>query len=147
MSVEATLGGDGCRLVVRIKGYAQPDLTGGMDANFLVGEIELRVGMSAPFYVTMPVKAHTEDIRRFHDQLQLLDHELSGEATLDNVDSDFQATIALEVGKGTLSGIVREWATELRFKDVPIDQTYVHAALHEFGQLAAAFPVRGSAWG
>jgi len=147
MSIEANLSGDGCRLVVRIKGYAQPNITDGIDANFLMGEVEVRVGMSAPFYVTMPAKVHTEDIRRFHDQLQRLDHELSGQAILDNVDSDFQATITLEAGKGTLAGIVREWATELRFKDVPIDQTYVHAALHEFGQLAAAFPVRGSAWG
>jgi hypothetical protein len=147
MSVEATLHGDGCRLVVRIKGYAQPDRTDGMDANFLAGEIELRVGMSAPFHVMMPVKVHTEDLQRFHDQLKSLDQELSGEAVLSNVDSDFEATIALASGKGTLSGLVREWATELRFKEVPVDQTYVRAALGEFGRLVSEFPVRGSPWG
>jgi hypothetical protein len=121
MSVEATLRGDGCRLALRVERYAHPDGITGIDANFLAGEVELRVGMSAPFHVLLPVALHTEDLESFRDALRQLDTSLSGEAILNNVDSDFSATVTLASGKGTLEGIVREWATELRFKEVPIE--------------------------
>jgi len=140
------LRGDGGRLVLRISAYTWPEMTDGMDANFLSGEVELRVGVSAPFHVKMPVKLHTEDLARFQGELERLDRELAGQAVLSNVDSDLQTTVTLASGKGTISGLVRESGTALRFKEVPVDQTYVREALQDFRAISAAFPIRGRPW-
>jgi hypothetical protein len=142
--LEATLQGESGKLIVRAHDYVRANVSSGLDANLLAGELELYVGSRGSFRAAKPLTLHTEDLRRFRDALQRLDAEMTGEATFSNIDSDFEATFRLTRGRGTLSGLVREWGVELRFQEIETDQTFTRAVLHDIEQIVARFPVRGS---
>lgn len=142
--VEASIRGEGCRLVLRVERYAYPEETAGSDANWLDGEVELTVATGGSYRARERVSLVTDELERFRDQLRSLDADLEGEATLEHLEEQMGLTVRLEAGRGTLAGVVRQpVGAELRFHDVEIDQTSVREALRELDGLVRAFPVRG----
>jgi hypothetical protein len=99
MMVEATLRGENCRLVLRIERYERPQTTTGSDGNWLVGEVELDIGITGSFKARQQVSILTDELESFRDQLQALDRHLTGEATLHHVESQLGATITLKAGR------------------------------------------------
>jgi hypothetical protein len=144
MSVEATVRGDGCRFTLRVDAYESPSLTTGSDANWLRGAVELAVGTTGRFVASRPLSPYAPDLAAFRNELRTLDRDLTGKATLTHIEDEFELTIALTNGKGTLAGHVREHiGAILRFDQIGTDQSYVREALEHFDALLAAFPVRG----
>jgi hypothetical protein len=145
MTVEATVRGHGCRLTVRVDSYENAKFTTGSDANWLVGTVELHVGTTASFTARKKVSPFAPELNAFRDQLRTLDRDLTGQATLTNLEGEFEVTITLNNGKGKLAGYVREHiGATLRFDQIETDQTYVREALEQFDALVTAFPVRGN---
>jgi hypothetical protein len=152
MAAEARLAGNGCQLVVRVEGYSYPAEATGSDANWLNARVELTVGTTARFHGGCDISLRTDELADFRDQLQTLDSELTGEATLHHLELQVEATVELKAGNGTLNGFLNERSAahtgaELRFKDVETDQSYVRQAVSEFDALVNAFPVRGEPYG
>jgi hypothetical protein len=145
MAVAATLRGEGLRLTLHVEGYQFPEMTTGSDANWLVGGVELEIGRTGRFTARKQLMPFAPDLKAFRDQLHTLDRALTGQAILAHLEDEFEATITLEDGKGTLAGYVREHiGPALRFDQIEIDQTYVREALEQFDRLVTAFPVRGN---
>jgi hypothetical protein len=127
--------------------YEFPGLDTGDDANWVSGEVELTSLRAGRFVARVPVSLHTEELANFAALLRRLDAELSGEATLEHLESQLGATIKLQAGGGTLAAFVRVHVeAELRVEEVRIDQSYVRQALVEFDVLSNAFPIRGTAF-
>jgi hypothetical protein len=144
MAAEATLRGDHCQLVLRVERYERPQETTGIGGNWLVGEVQLDVGMVGSFKARRRISVLTTELKDFRDQLQTLDRDLAGEATLHNLESQLGATVTLKAGKGTIAGYVREdVGAALRFEQITIDQTFVREALQQFDAMVTAFPIRG----
>lgn len=141
---ELRLRGEGATVVLRVARYIHLDDTSGLDGNLIAAALKADVGSVGSFRASKAVNVFTADLHRFRDALRTLDALLSGEATLTNFDSDFQITIRLDHGKGTLSGVVLEWGRELRFSDIETDQTFVREALHELDAIVEEFPIRGN---
>jgi hypothetical protein len=143
MSVEVSVRGHGCTFSLQADRYESPEITTGEDANWLSGRVDLTVDRSGSFSARRDVSPYLPDLTAFRDQLRLLDEELSGEATLTHLEGEFGLTIALERGRGTLSGFVKEHVgATLSFSEIEIDQTFVREALQQLDALVTAFPPR-----
>jgi len=148
MPIEAAVRAEGACLVLRVERYESPARTTGMDANWLVGRVALDVGRTDIFTAKVEVSVLASELESFRDELQVLDRELTGEATLHHLESQIGVTITLKSGKGAIAGYVREHiGATLRFDQIPIDQSYVREALEQFDALVTAFPVRGDPTG
>jgi hypothetical protein len=155
MPVSVIVGGEGCRLTLRVSGYEFPEKQTGSDANWLQGEAELTAGNTGTFDVHVPVWLYTDDLRRFRDAVRDLLASLTGEAVLDHIESQVGCRIALKDGAGELSAFVREHLlgadatprtasrVETCVEKVRTDQTYLVAALKDLDTALRAFPVRG----
>ena len=144
MGAEAVIRGENFVFTLRVDRYVAPQLTSGSDANWLHGAVELEISMVGSYRASQQVSPFASDLEAFRDELRALDRDLTGTATLAHLEGEFEVTIALESGKGTLSGYVREHiGPRLQFDEIKTDQTYVNAALKQFEALTAAFPVRG----
>lgn len=143
MAIEANLRGDGFRLAIRAERYEPSGLSTGDDANWVSGEVELAVGSIGSFRGKLRVSLRTQELERFRDELRALEADYTGEATLTHLEGQFEATVRMTDGAGTLTGFVREHVgAELRFTGVGTDQSYIRAAVTEFDALVRAFPVR-----
>jgi hypothetical protein len=141
MSREASVAGDGFRLLLRVLGYERPALESGADANWLTGEAELTASES--FSGTQAVALRTDELAVFRDELERLVAQLDGEATLSHMEGQVGCTIRLSAGAGEFSGFVRQnVGAELRVKG-RTDQSYLQGALRDFDALTRAFPVKG----
>jgi hypothetical protein len=142
MSAGASLLGEGFRFSLRAEGFVSGPGAAEPEANSLASEVELDVSKGGSFRARRRAVLRTDELQHFRDQLKSLDRDLGGEAMLTGRDSEFQVRLSLTAGKGTLSGIVREWGTDIRFDEIHTDQTFIRDALKEFDALVAAFPVR-----
>lgn len=144
VSLEVTIAGDGCRFTLRVDGYQFPQMPADYnDANWLVGQIDLSAGARGAFSARLCVTPYALDLQAFRNQLQTLDRELTGQATLAHVEDQFEVVVTLANGKGKLSGYVREHVgARLRVAEFETGQTFVRQALNEFEALVTAFPVR-----
>jgi hypothetical protein len=104
MSVEASVRGHGCTFTLRADQYENPEVNAGEDANWLSGRVDLTAGVSSRFTARRDVSPYAPDLKAFGDQLRLLDQQLSGQATLTNLEGEFGLTIRLDHGRGTISG-------------------------------------------
>ncbi len=145
MAVNATLRAEGLRLTLHVEGYQFPEMTTGSDANWLVGAVELEICRAGRFTAQKHLMPFAPDLQAFRDQLDALDRDLTGQAILAHLEGEFEATITLKDGKGTLTGYVREHiGPALRFDQIKVNQTYVREALQQFDTLVSGFPVRGN---
>jgi len=146
--VEATVSGEGFRLVLRVWGYERPHLDSGADANWLMGEAELTADLGGAYRAKQSLTPRTEEIEAFRDELVRLLDALDGEATLGHMEEQVGCSVTLRRGKGEFSGFVRQsYGPELRVNGLPTDQSYLRESLTGFEKLAAAFPVKGDPLG
>jgi hypothetical protein len=144
MSVEATIRGHGLRLTLRIDGYEDPAAQTGTDSDWLTAVIDLEVGVTGRFRAHKQLTPFAPELEAFRDQLRALDRDQTGQARLAHLEDEFELTITLVDGKGTIAGYVREHiGASLSFDEIEIDQTHVREALKQFVALADAFPSRG----
>ena len=142
---EASVAGDGFRLVVRVFGYERPGLESGADANWLIGEAELTASES--FSGAQAVALRTEELAEFRDELERLVVQLDGEATLTHMEQQVGCTISLNRGTGEFDGFVRQnVGAELRVTG-RTDQSYLQSSLREFDALVRELPVKGDPLG
>lgn len=80
-------------------------------------------------------------LRAFAAQLDVLLTKLSGDLTLGSDPHGLECRIALQAGKGGVSGVVSSSLdkNELRFS-FETDQTYLQATARELNSLIASFP-------
>ena len=76
----------------------------GWDANWLVCDIELDVGLLGDFRAHHRPSILTVEFERFRDQLRVLDEKLAGTAALEHTEEQVGLTVRLNAGKGTLEG-------------------------------------------
>jgi hypothetical protein len=144
MALAATIGGDGCALVVRVSGYEWPQLESGADANWLNGEVELTASTNGHFSARRVVSLRSDELLRFRDQIATVVESLDGEAALDHMEQQFGCTARLKRGVGELEAFVREeLGAELRVTSVRTDQSYLQLSLQELDAVVATFPVKG----
>jgi hypothetical protein len=147
MTIEATVAGDGCKLVLRVSGYERPQLDSGADANWLQGEVEL-VTAGGAFRARQGVSLRTEELAAFRDQLAGLVETLNGEAVLEHMEEELGCTIKLKSGVGELEAFVREHVGgDMRVTEVRVDQSYLQRSLGEMNALVTSFPVKGEPLG
>jgi hypothetical protein len=143
--VEASVRAEKFRFTLRVDRHERPDVATGSDADWLVGTVELEVNATGSYRVRKRLSPFAPDLEAFRDQLRSLDRDLTGQATLTHLEGEFELTITLENGNGTLAGFVRDnIGPDLRFDQIETDQTYVREALKAFDALTAAFPARGN---
>jgi hypothetical protein len=141
---EVTIGGDGCRLVLRVDAYEFPDAVDFDDGNWLIGEVEMKAGIAGSFTVKLRVTVRANELAEFRDQLVPMVESLNGEATLRHMEEQVGCEIALKDGKGSMSAFVREHlGSEQRVWDRPTDQSFLAATLRDLDALLAEFPPRG----
>jgi hypothetical protein len=127
--MQATIRGPGLSFTLDVDGCDH-------DADWLRGTVELQVGS---FRGRKQVSALTPQLAAFRDQLQVLAHERSGRATLSHIEEEFELTVALRDGRGTVAGFVRDFdGPSLSFRAIEIDQAFVAAALAQFDAVVAA---------
>jgi hypothetical protein len=147
MTSEATVAGDGCKLILRVSGYERPQLDSGADAIWLQGEVEL-VTAGGAFRARQDVSLRTEELVAFRDQLAGLVETLNGEAVLEHMEEKLGCTIKLKSGVGELEAFVREHVgADMRVTEVRIDQSYLQRSLREMNALVTSFPVKGEPLG
>ena len=123
------IGGEGCRLTLRLDRWENPELPSGSDANWVVGDVELAAGSTGRFTGRHPVHIRTDEVERFRDELAGLLERLSGEATLEHLENQFGARVVLTAGSG-----------------IRTDQSYLAQTLRGLNAAVAEFSVRGSAY-
>jgi hypothetical protein len=143
--LEATVSGEGFRLILRIWGYERPHLDSGADANWLMGEAELTADFGGSYRAKQSLTPRTEEIEAFRGQLVRILEALDGEATLDHMEEQVGCSVTLRRGKGEFSG--QDVGPELRVNGLPTDQSYLKQSLSGFEKLAKTFPVKGDPLG
>jgi hypothetical protein len=144
MTVEATIAGEGCSLVLRVSGYERPEQQTGSDANWLNAEVELNASTTGTFRASHSVSLRTEEIAEFRDQLSSVLEALTGTAVLEHLEAEVGCTIRLKNGVGELEAFVREAiGAELRVKAARTDQSYLQETLRQMDSIVSAFPVKG----
>jgi len=147
VSAEVHIAGEGFRLTLRLTEWESAEIPSGSDANWVVGEVELAAGSTGRFSARLPVSFRTDEMARFRDELARLLETLTGEATLEHLESHFCAKVTLTAGAGALQACVAEdVGAELRVDDVRTDRSYLAETLRELDAAVAAFPVRGDAY-
>ncbi len=142
--VEATVGGDECRLVIRVSAYEFPDAVDFDDANWLIGEVELNSGFTGSFTASHRVTLRADELAEFRDELAPLVQSLTGDATLRHMERQLGCKVTLDDGKGDLTAFVGEHiGSELRVRDCKTDQSYLARTVRDLDALLSAFPVRG----
>lgn len=140
---EVTIGGDDCRLVLRVSAYEFPDATEFNDANWLIGEVELESGRSGTFTASHRVTLRADELTQFRDELVPLVESLNGEAILRHMEEQVGCTVALDEGKGKLTAFVAEHVgSDLQVRDCKTDQSYLALTLRELDALLSEFPAR-----
>lgn len=144
MTVQATLDATGLELVLSVEGYEFPQFDSGWDANWLVCDIELDVGLLGHFQARHRPSILTVEFERFRDQLRVLNEKLAGTAALEHTEAQVGLTVRLNAGKGTVEGFLADsTAGRLSFENIEIDQSCVRQWLAQLDEIVEAFPVRG----
>jgi hypothetical protein len=142
MAIEATIAGEGFRLLLRVHGYERSSLTSGSDANWLTAEAELTASTS--YRARETVSLRTDELAAFRDQLARLVDTLEGEATLHHLEDQVGCTVSLRAGSGEVTAFVRQnFGAELRVTEMRTDQSYLQHSLRDFDALVRGFPVKG----
>jgi hypothetical protein len=124
--MEATVVGQGCRLVLRVSAYQWPDEVSGWDANWLTGEVELQARRTGWFHARHGVVLRTQELAQFRDELQEVVASLSGTATLHHLESQVGCAVELANGRGSLSAFVKEHVgSELYVYECETGQSYL----------------------
>jgi hypothetical protein len=110
MAIEATIAGEGFRLLLRVHGYERSSLTSGSDANWLTAEAELTASTS--YRARETVSLRTDELAAFRDQLARLVDTLEGEATLHHLEDQVGCTVSLRAGSGEVTAFVRQKLSE-----------------------------------
>ena len=144
VSLEVTIGGEGCRLVLHTHGYEFADEPPDHDdANWLLGRVELYAGQTGQFTARQDVSLRTTELSRFRDELRGILGALSGVATLEHLEDQLGCEVHIENGKGQLKAFVREHiGADLRVSEVPTDQSYLASTVEQLDSVLVAFPVR-----
>ncbi len=144
MTVQATLDAPGLELRLLVEGYEFPQFASGWDANWLVCDIELDVGLLGSFQAHHRPSILTVEFARFRDQLRVLDEKFAGTATLEHAEEQVGLTVVLDAGKGTVEGFLADSTSgRLSFENIEIDQSCVRRWLGQLDEIVEAFPVRG----
>jgi hypothetical protein len=145
VAMEATVAGQGCRLVLRVSAYEWLDEVSGSDANWLTGEVELQAGRTGVFHACHGAALRTEELAQFRDELREVVASLNGTATLHHLESQVGCAVELANGRGNLSAFVKEHAgSELHVHECETDQSYLEQTLRELDAIIEMFPVRGT---
>jgi hypothetical protein len=110
MTVLATLDATGLEFVVSVEGYEFPRFASGWDANWLVCDVELDIGLLGVFHAHHRPAVLTVEFKRFRDQLRVLDEKLAGTAALEHTEEQVGLTVRMNAGKGTPRGLPRPTA-------------------------------------
>jgi hypothetical protein len=86
VTVQATLHATGLELVLCVEGYEYAQFDSGWDANWLVCDVEVDVGLLGSFRAQHRPAILTVEFERFRDQLRVLDEKLAGTATLEHTE-------------------------------------------------------------
>jgi hypothetical protein len=144
MTVLATLDAAGLGLVLSVEGYEFPQFDSGWDANWLVCDVELDVGLLGSFHAHHRPAILTVEFERFRDQLRVLDETLAGTAALEHTEEQVGLTVRINAGKGTVEGFLADdTAGRLSFENIEIDQSCLRRWLEQVDEIVVAFPVRG----
>ena len=147
--MEAVLVGKDFRLSVVVDRYEFPDLHDYDDGNWVVARAAAELRGADPFDGSKSVTLRTEELADFAHELRTMVDARSGTATLDHMEEEVHVKIELIKGKGFIEGCIGGYVdqhsfAELRFGEIPTDQTLLRPAVPEFEAIAGAFPVRGS---
>lgn len=145
MTLDVTIAGDNCRLVLSVYGYEFGDESkvDYDDANWLLGHVELAAGRTGRFSARHEVSFRTTELARFRDDLRGITERLAGEATLDHMEDQVGCVVRIESGKGDMTVFVREHiGAALRVDEIQTDQSYIAQSLRELDTVLEAFPVR-----
>jgi hypothetical protein len=144
MTREASIGGEGCRLLISVSAYEFPDMDDRDDGNWLIGSVELNVGRTGSFRAFHRVMPRADELAGFRDELRPIVETLNGEATLRHLEEQFGCTVSLKDGKGELTAFVAEhFGSILRVERCETDQSYLAATLRDLDALLEEFPARG----
>jgi hypothetical protein len=143
MTVLATLDATGLEFVLRVEGYEFPQFDSGWDANWLVCDAELDLGLLGSFHAHHRPAVLTVEFERFRDQLRVLDEKLAGTAALEHTEEQVGLTVRMNAGKGTLDGFLADSTGRLSFENIEIDQSCVRRWLERSDEIVEAFPARG----
>ena len=144
MTVLATLDATGLEFVLRVEDYEFPQFDSGWDANWLVCDVELDIGLLGTFHAHHRPAVLTVEFERFRDQLRVLDEKLAGTAALEHTEEQVGLTVRMNAGKRTVEGFLADsTAGRLSFENIEIDQSCVRRWLEQFDEIVEAFPVRG----
>jgi hypothetical protein len=142
--VEVAVAGDDCRLVLRVSAYEFPDAVDVNDANWLIGEVEMKAGHSGSFTASHRVTLRADEMAQFRDELVPLVKSLKGAATLRHLEEQVGCTVTLDEGTGNLTAFIGEHVgSELRIRDCKTDQSYLAQTVHDLNALLSEFPARG----
>jgi hypothetical protein len=86
MTVLATLDAIGLEFVQRVERYVFSQFDSGWDANWLVCDVELDIGLLGSFHARHRRAVLTVEFERFRDQLRVLDGKLAGTAALEHTE-------------------------------------------------------------
>jgi hypothetical protein len=143
VTTDVTIAGHGCRLTLRISHYEFPELSDADDGSWLVGEAELKSGITGRFHARHELSLRTDDLDRFRNELSQLLSSLSGSATLPHLEARVGCSVELIDGRGKLSAFLGEHAgSELSISNAETDQSYLAQTLSELNSVLTAFPIR-----
>lgn len=146
MNVGVNIAGEGCLLTLHLAGWESPELLSGADANWVVGEVEVRAGSMGRFSARQSVSLRTEELAHFRDEVAALLQSLSGSVALEHLEDEFGVKVTLKSGVGELEVFVAEKVgATLRVSGVRTDQSYLAQTLDELNGAVAAFSIRGNA--
>ena len=138
------LGGNGAEYIsLGVSGRQLPDSGDYWDANWLICHVEIAAGAFRGF---MAGTIRTEELERFHGQLQRLNDELHGKAEFETMEDWLSVRLAgdgrghiearCRVGDGPGDGDGNTLTCRLS-----LDQTFLTPLLKELSQLMEAYPV------
>ncbi len=151
--IHAVLEASDLTLELLVEGYEFPQFDTGHEGNALLTTIELDVlprQETGSFHSSQSPTLYTHELQSFTEELRVLAHDQTGQATLGRPDEQYGETLCLTIelsedGKGTIAGSLAttDATRRLSFEDIDIDQAFVHDTLASFEEILDAFPVRG----
>ncbi|MGZ6638448.1 MAG: WapI family immunity protein [Solirubrobacteraceae bacterium] len=127
------------------RAYEFPQFHSGWDANALCCEIELHLERLGSSHASHRLVLYTVELERLGEQLQALDRDSTGQATLDHSAEELGLTIRLLAGNGTLEGFLADsTAGRLSFENIDIDRAFIRRALDQLQPILDTFPARGT---
>jgi hypothetical protein len=125
-----------------VYGREHPDATDYWDGNWLVCNVEIAAGA---FRGCLDISLRTDELKRFHEQVERLNLRLSGAAELTTMEDWLRLRLTGD-GRGRVEASCKledpASGNTLKFCLV-LDQTYLQPLLQELAEVLRTYPITG----